>query len=126
MSIITKISFLLIIGFIEFVEGPLNPFWVWNALPIVLGYVLLSRSVKRSSRPIPELSYVIATTCFVVLFHIAWMLDLGGTQTGSSTSGLIFIFLPIYAVLLGGAAFGLGYLFGRRREDARDTRPKEE
>ena len=126
MSIVTKISFLLIIGFIAFVEGPLNPFWVWNATPIALGYLLLSRSAKRSSTPIPELSYVIVTSCFVVLFHIAWMLDLGGTQTGSSTAGLIFIFLPIYAVLLGGAAFGLGYMFGRKRGHARDAPPEKE
>lgn len=116
MSRGTKISFILIIGFVAYVEGPLNPFWAWNALPILLGYILLRRAAKVSSKPIPELAYVIASSIFVVLFHIAWMLDLGNIQTGSSTSGLVFIFLPIYAVILGGGAFGLGYVLTHRRQ----------
>jgi hypothetical protein len=46
--------------------------------------------------------------------HAAWAFDWGRTATGSSTSGLIFIFLPIYAVVLGGLAFGLLRLFIKR------------
>lgn len=57
----------------------------------------------------------------MVLFHIAWMLELGRSRTGSSTSGLIFVFLPIYALILGGLAFGFGYLFARRQGNARGT-----
>jgi hypothetical protein len=39
--------------------------------------------------------------------HAAWLFDWGGTATGSSTSGLIFLFLPLYALVMGAAFYGL-------------------
>ncbi|TCK18561.1 hypothetical protein DFR30_1840 [Thiogranum longum] len=40
--------------------------------------------------------------------HLAWIFDWGESRTGSSTAGLIFIFIPIYVLISG----GIGYLIG--------------
>jgi ABC-type lipoprotein release transport system permease subunit len=55
--------------------------------------------------------------------HAAWILDLGDTKTGSSTSGLMFVFLPIYAMLAGlvGAVSGalVGWIVSMHQREAR-------
>ena len=110
----TNIILALMLLFVAFVEGFLNPFWIWNAVPIAIGYVLLARARVRSFRPIPEFAYVVFGCGLVILAHLAWVFDWGDIATGSSTAGLIFIFLPFYAAILGGVAFGLAYLVGGR------------
>lgn len=106
--------FLLLVAVIALAEGPLNLFWVWNAIPVALGYVLLRRARNRAFWPAPEIAFI-ALSCGLLLFaHAAWAFNWGRAATGSSTSALIFIFLPIYAVLLGGLAFGILRLFTRR------------
>ena len=111
---VTQFLFLLMAAFVAWVEGFTNPFWLWNCLPIAASYWLLSRARRTGINPLPEIAfYVIA--CGTVLFaHAAWLYDWGGTATGSSTAGLMFVVLLVYACVLGGAAFGLVILFGRR------------
>jgi hypothetical protein len=106
--------FLVVVALIAVAEGPLNPFWIWNAIPVPLGYALLRRARRRSFRPAPEIAFIALSCGLLVFAHAAWAFDWGRTATGSSTSALIFIFLPIYAVALGGLAFGLLRLFTRR------------
>ena len=106
--------FLLPVALIASAEGPLNPFWVWNAIPVALGYALLRRARHNGFWPAPEIAFI-ALSCGLLLFaHAAWAFNWGRTATGSSTSPLIFIFLPIYAIFLGGLAFGVLRLFTRR------------
>ena len=111
---VTQFLFLLMAAFVAWVEGFTNPFWLWNCVPIAASYWLLSRARRTGINPLPEITfYVIA--CGTVLFaHAAWLYDWGGTATGSSTAGLMFVVLLVYACVLGGAAFGLVILFGRR------------
>jgi hypothetical protein len=106
--------FLLLVELIAFTEGPLNPFWVWNAIPVALGYALLRRARRRAFRVAPEIAFIVLSCGLLLFAHAAWAFDWGRTATGSSTSALIFIFLPIYAIVLGGLAFGLLRLFTRR------------
>lgn len=106
--------FLILMGVIALIEGPLNPFWVWNAIPVALGYALLLRAQRRAFRPAPEIAFIVLSCGLLLVGHVAWAFDWGRTATGSSTSALIFIFLPIYALLLGGLAFGVLRLFTRR------------
>ena len=40
---------------------------------------------------------------------MAWFFNWNDIKTGSSTAGLIFIFIPIYSLISG----GIGYLIGR-------------
>ena len=106
--------FLLVAGFIALAEGPLNPFWIWNVIPVALAYALLHRARRRAFRAAPEVAFIVLCCGPLLYAHAAWLFDWGHTATGSSTSGLIFIFLPIYAVLLGGLGFGVFRLFTRR------------
>lgn len=106
--------FLVPVAIIAVTEGLMNPFWIWNATPVVLGYALLRRARRRALRPAPEIAFIVLSCGLSLLAHAAWMFDWGRTATGSSTSALIFIFLPVYAVVLGGIAFGVLRLFTRR------------
>jgi hypothetical protein len=117
-TILLASPFLAAVALIVYVEGWLNPFAAWNALPVVAGFGLLV-SMRRS-----EFAVVVGCTMFamlatllVVLFHLSWLFDWGGTATGSSTSGLAFIFLPFYAFVLAGiagaAAWGVGKIVGK-------------
>ena len=113
---IRQFLFLLMAAFVAYVEGFTNPFWIWNCVPIAASYLLLSRARKKEINPLPEIGFFVVA-CGTVLFgHAAWLYDWGGTATGSSTAGLMFVILPVYACVLGGAAFGLVVLFrGRER-----------
>ena len=106
--------FLLVASFIAFAEGPLNPFWIWNVVPVALGYALLRRARRKEFRAAPEMAFIVFSCGLLLYAHVAWVLDWGRTATGSSTSALIFSFLPIYAIVLGGLAFGGLRLFGKR------------
>jgi len=89
---------------VVFVEGPLNPFWVWNAAPLGLAGLALWRGSGRIRAVAPVFALVVMVP--IVYIHLAWLMDWDRIKTGSSTSGLIFIFLPIYAAILG-AVFAL-------------------
>lgn len=112
---VRQILFLWMVAFVAFVEGVTNPVWIWNSVPIAVSYVLLSRARNSATNPIPEIAFFLVA-CGIVLFaHAAWHLDLDDTASGSSTSGQMFVVLPVYACVLGGAAYGLAVLFGNRR-----------
>ncbi len=111
---VRQVLFLLMVAFVAYVEGFTNPIWIWNCVPIAVSYVLLSRARQKEINPLPEIGFF-AVACGVVLFaHAAWLYDWGGTATGSSTAGLMFIALPVYACVLGGGTFGLVILFRAR------------
>ena len=106
--------FLPLVALIAFAEGPLNPFWIWNAVPVALGYALLRRARRKAFWPVPEVAFIVLSCGLLLFAHAAWMFDWGRVGTRSSTSALVFIFLPIYALLLGGLAFGALRLFTSR------------
>ncbi len=72
-------------------------FLAWNFTPCILAFAVLARS-KVGAMGVGFAIGLIATTLF---YHFSWMYDIGETATGSSTSGLIFIFIPIYAIGIG-------------------------
>ncbi len=83
--------------FVIFVEGPLQPFWIWNALPLGATAGLLALARRRNWSPIPPIAFGVGAVGITVYAHAAWLFDLGGTATGSSTSGFLFLFLPVMA-----------------------------
>jgi len=111
---VRQVLFLLMAAFVAYVEGFTNPFWIWNCVPIVASYLLLARARQKDTEPLPEIAFFVIACGAVLLAHAAWLNDWGGTATGSSTAGLMFVVLPVYASVLGGVAFGLAVLFGRR------------
>lgn len=107
--------FLLMAAFVASVEGFTNPFWIWNSVPIAASYVLLARARQNNMNPLPAIAFFVIACGLVLFAHAAWLYDWDGIATGSSTAGLMFIMLPVYACVLGAAAFGLQVLFLKRR-----------
>ena len=115
---IILISFLLLCSIFILASEGVNPgiFTLWNLLPIVIGYFVLKYSfVNRTSfvSSLPGFGYLILGIGFSLLTHAAWLFDWGETQTGSSTSGLMFIFIPVFSIVFGGAGFIVGGILHR-------------
>lgn len=93
------------------VEGA-SLFTVWNLLPLAVASVVL-RSAGRaraaglapSPSRAPELALVGTVAIVVGGAHVAWMFDWRGTATGSSTAALLFVVLPLLALMAGAAAW---------------------
>ncbi|MGD8416997.1 MAG: hypothetical protein PVH91_08065 [Pseudomonadales bacterium] len=112
MSRRSKVAMLVMAAFVAFIEGPLNPFWIWNALPIGLSYLVLRRMFDDRRLHAPAVVFA-AVTCFVVVsVHIAWMFDPGGVATDPQTSTRVFMLTPVFALLIGAAGWGVAYQIG--------------
>lgn len=111
---VRQILFLIMIGFVAWVEGFTNPFWIWNSVPVAASYLLLARARQKEKNPLPEIGFFVVACGTVLVAHAAWFDDWGGIASNSSTAGLMFVILPVYATVLGGAAFGLVVLFIKR------------
>lgn len=118
LKLVFALSALLVMVAQEF----LNPFILWNWLPIAAAYFLAERlrQGKRQNGVTPParriggvIGFALPATGLVVFTHLAWLYDWWATKTSSSTSALIFIFIPFYAMLLGGVGYGIGWLLGR-------------
>ncbi len=102
--------------FIYVAEGVLiNPFAVWNALPLFVSYALYKsgKSAGKRARVWGAVGFLAGSMALSGYVHLAWMFDWGEIKTGSSTAGLIFIFIPIYAVIAGGIGYLSGWAIGR-------------
>ena len=103
------VAFAIPVLFLAYVEGFLNPFWLWNSLPFGLGLGLLDRAKKNEKSPLPAVGFSIGAGVLSLFVHWAWLFDWREMATGGSTSGLIFLFLPLYSLIPG----ALGYAIGR-------------
>jgi hypothetical protein len=101
--------------YIAIAEGGLHAVALWNCLPVALGLVVAGRLRHRARAPGPigaAVGFLIGSLGLSLIGHAAWQLDLGGTATASSTSGLLLIILPLYAVAAGLAGSVLGAVIG--------------
>ena len=98
-----------------------HPFAVWNCVPILVAYLFAvmilekARGLWRNVDPRIKgslIGFVVAAVGVTLFTHIAWVTDLGRVASASSTSGLLFLFLPIYSVILGIVGSILGLIFG--------------
>lgn len=123
MSRRSKIAMLVMAAFVVFVEGPLNPYWIWNALPIGLSYLVLRATFGNKNLHVPGVVFAMICCLLVVCMHVAWMFDLFGLASGSSTGEMFFVVAPVYALMLAGAgwvfAWGVGWL--KRSADEEST-----
>lgn len=107
-----------------FINGP-DAFAVWNLVPVVVVSLVVAaaRWVRRPLAGVgtPITVFCVTTLSVVTLAHLEWYFDWGGAQTGSSTAGLAFLFIPIWAVTLGSIALVsilLGRTFSRKHQGA--------
>jgi fucose 4-O-acetylase-like acetyltransferase len=80
---------------------------VWNLMPLALAMAAIVRGTAARPLKWSVVAFAGVTTLLIALTHAAWVFDWGGTQTGSSTAGLIFLFSPIYSILLGTAVWAV-------------------
>lgn len=102
--------------YIAFVEG-VNPLVLWNGLPVALG-LLAARGLRRGPRNPAAVGaaagFVLGSAGTSVVGHAAWQLDAGGIASATSTSAILPLLLPMYALGIGlvgallGAVAGLG------------------
>jgi hypothetical protein len=112
------IPFVLILALIVRVEGTFSLFEAWNFLPVVSGYFALLGGIRmRGPLSVAVITTSIVATVVPTIFHLAWLFDWGRTATGSSTSALAFIFVPIWAFILAAmmaiVAWGIAHLLQR-------------
>ncbi|MGH7648790.1 MAG: hypothetical protein ACREND_11775 [Gemmatimonadaceae bacterium] len=113
-AILLAIPFLLAIGLVVYAQGSFSGFAVWNAVPVGLGFavILVGRRFTRAVR-VAGVVFAAVAALLVVLFHLAWLFDWGGTATRSSTSALAFIVVPFWACILAGVAGVVAWGLGR-------------
>lgn len=105
-----------------YVGGLANPFTAWNLVPLAVVAVVQYRASQTS---LAAIGFAIGTCAIVAVAHLAWRFDWGGTATGSSTAGLMFVTLPIVALLAGSLSWLAGWAIDRalswRARQGRDT-----
>lgn len=104
-------------GLVVWVEGVANPLALWNLAPLAVAGAALLRSRGGPRREgqegadagsaTPAAAGAAGVAVVVGTAHLAWLLDWGGTATGSSTAGLLFVVLPVLAGLVGLAAWAV-------------------
>lgn len=104
-------------AFIYLAEGVLfNPWAFWNAIPLILAGLLFWLGDWQDDPPVKRgaAGFLVAAMAVSLPAHLAWMLDLDGTRTGSSTSALLLAVVPIHAIAFGGVTFLLTWWVARR------------
>lgn len=77
-------------------------FLVWNCSPTLLALALVFAS--RESSPMMRFAaygFAVGEAGPVLYGHVVWAFDIGRAATGSSTSALLFLFLPAAAIKWG-------------------------
>ena len=94
-------------------EGALvNPFILWTALPLYVGYSVIRKAWETGSvRKLRQgYGFLVVSVGFSYLYHLAWFFDWGAMKTGSSTSAIIFVWFPVYALVFGYIGYFVGLL----------------
>jgi hypothetical protein len=104
--------FLLFVSalFIYVTEGIFfNPFALWGMLPLLISFAMFRYAQKKETSVARAYSFLLAGMVPTTYFHLTWFLNVDDVQTGSSTASLIFLFIPIYAMIAGGIGYFLAW-----------------
>ncbi len=99
----------------------LNYFALYQLLPIVVFYIFQLKVFKKIKRPqtAPFIFYMLSLLillAFPLAAQIMWYFDINSIASKSSTSGLLFVWLPIYAVLPGIMTCSMAWIIMRKSE----------
>lgn len=103
----------LVLGTTLLIVGGMSVFAIWSCVPVLIGYFLLRRAERKALKPAPETAYNVVSTG-VLLAAGAAMTGDANFGRGSSTAGLVFVFIPVWAMVLGGVAFVATWVFTKR------------
>jgi hypothetical protein len=120
MRLLYFIPTIVAAALVLYVNGAPGGFAIWNLLPIGLGAFALGVAQRKEGALSSVFKYfAVVTTVIPILVHLAWIFDWGATATGSSTSALLFVFLPVWTIALGLIVAGLRWLVARVVEGTR-------
>lgn len=83
--------------------GAIPPFILWSIVPPALFAVFLRfrfRPIDSLFKKIYILSVFFVLTVLPGVFHLLWLTDAGEIASGSSTSAIILVWVPIQVVIL--------------------------
>lgn len=123
MSNITALIICIICSIAAFLMLGFNYFALYQLLPIVVFFIFQVTVFNRLQR-----SETFARICYIISFSILLMFplfaqsmyyfDINQTASKSSTSGLLFVWLPIYAVLPGLVPCSIAWIIHSKRRKA--------
>jgi len=119
MNNITALILCLSSAAVAFLVLGFNYFGLYQLLPIVIFYIFqltVFKNIRRSDAA-AFICYILAILIlllFPLTAQIMWYFDISNLASKSSTSGLLFVWLPIYAVLPGILICSLAWIIGRR------------
>lgn len=122
MKNLTLIIILIVSAIIIIVAVGFNLFLVWNLLPIVVFY-FVSKKYFNNWSVLKTFSKIclILLAVFLIIFPTAictmWIFNIGEIATGSSTAGLIFIFIPVSAFVFSLIPYIILHLLGIKQND---------
>lgn len=91
----------------------LDIFVFWNILPIIFAAAIFNKRVENRLTIDSSFHAVLAILIIHCFFHVVMYFDIGKSATGSSTSALAFIFIPIWTIAIGIVVFILSKLLTR-------------
>lgn len=106
MNNITALLFCLACSVAAFLILGINYFALYQLLPIAIFYIFQVRvfhNIKRTDT-VANVFYILSILILLVFplsAQIMWHFDINGLASKSSTSGLLFVWLPIYAIIPG-------------------------
>lgn len=89
---------------VAFLVLGINYFAAYQLLPIIVFYLFqrsVFKTIPTAAIKLCYISAILILLAFPLLAQLSWYFDINGSASSSSTSGLLFVFLPIYATLPG-------------------------
>jgi hypothetical protein len=80
-------------------------FWLWNIFPIIVAAMIFYQMDKGQLYKSSSLHMILTILLLHSFFHAVMYFDIGEAATGSSTSALAYIFIPIYVFIFGVIVF---------------------
>lgn len=119
MTNITALILCLVCAVVAFMVLGFNYFALYQLLPIAVFCVFQLTVFKRINRSNTAafICYILAVLILLVFpltAQIMWYFDINNLASKSSTSGLLFVWLPIYAVLPGIIICSLAWIISRK------------
>lgn len=119
MKNITALILCLACAVVAFLVLGFNYFALYQLLPIAIFYVFqltVFKKINRSDKA-AFICYILAGLILLVFpltAQLMWYFDINNLASKSSTSGLLFVWLPIYAVLPGIIICSLAWIMNRK------------